>query len=168
MVWLPGGKQASALTVLVATALACAAPGTANLPGARAGRQAWASAAARRAATHTAASLVGTPFRAGGASRTGFDCSGPVVYSYAQAGATGVPHSAALLERVATPVPLQGLQPGDLLFFRLGGRKTTHVALYLGSRSFVHAPSSDKRVERVSFDDVYWGRRLGRAGRLGQ
>ena len=58
------------------------------------------------------------------------------------------------------------LRPGDLLFFRFGGSRTSHVALYVGDGAFVHAPSSGKRVERVRFDHVYWGPRVRRAGRL--
>ena len=50
--------------------------------------------------------------------------------------------------------------------FRLDGRKTSHVAIYVGERSFVHAPSGGKRVERIDFDHVYWGPRLARAGRI--
>ena len=70
------------------------------------------------------------------------------------------------LERISRPVPLTELAPGDLLFFRLDGVKTSHVAVYVGDRAFVHAPSSGKAVERVSFDHVYWGPRIRRAGRL--
>jgi cell wall-associated NlpC family hydrolase len=117
-------------------------------------------------AARTASSLVGAPYRYGGSSPKGFDCSGLVVYSFAQAGLAGLPHSAARLKQLARPVPLDDLEPGDLLFFELAKRKTSHVAIYVGDRSFVHAPSGGKRVERVRFDDVYWSRQLGRAGRL--
>jgi len=117
-------------------------------------------------AARTALSMVGTPYRYGGTTPRGFDCSGLVVYSYRQAGVDRLPRSAAHLERVATPVALDRLQPGDLLFFRLSGKKTSHVGLYVGGRSFVHAPSPGKRVEQVSFDHVYWGPRIRLAGRL--
>lgn len=110
--------------------------------------------------------MIGVPYRYGGASPSGFDCSGLVVYSYARAGVPGLPHSVAHLERMTRPVALERLQPGDLLFFRLSGKKTSHVAIYVGNRAFVHAPSGGKRVERVSFDHVYWGPRIRRAGRL--
>jgi cell wall-associated NlpC family hydrolase len=40
------------------------------------------------------------------------------------------------------------------------------VAIYVGDRTFVHAPSSGKRVERVSFDHAYWSEHLRRAGRV--
>ncbi len=122
--------------------------------------------AARAAAAATAASMIGTSYRYGGASAAGFDCSGLVVYSYAKAGIRTLPHSAARLEQRSQTVALSNLEPGDLLFFRMSGRKTSHVGIYVGDRAFVHAPSSGKRVERVSFDHVYWGPRIRRAGRL--
>jgi cell wall-associated NlpC family hydrolase len=110
--------------------------------------------------------MIGSPYRYGGSSPDGFDCSGLVVYSFRKAGRPGLPHSAVALESISRPIRLQELQPGDLIFFRLSGPKTTHVGIYVGAREFVHAPSSGKRVERVSFDDVYWSNKLERAGRL--
>jgi cell wall-associated NlpC family hydrolase len=124
-------------------------------------------ASARGAAARTAESLVGAPYRYGGASPRGFDCSGLVVYSYASAGIAGLPRSAAGLERASRPVPLAELEPGDLLFFELSGGKTSHVAMVVGDGAFVHAPSGGKRVERVAFDHVYWAPRIRKAGRLG-
>jgi len=117
-------------------------------------------------AVRTAVSMIGAPYRYGGASPSGFDCSGLVVYSYARAGRPGLPQSASELERIAKPISLDELEPGDLLFFQLSRKKTSHVGIYVGDRTFVHAPSSGKRVERVRFDHVYWSRHLGRAGRL--
>jgi len=117
-------------------------------------------------AARTAEAMIGAPYRYGGASPAGFDCSGLVVYSYAAAGISGLPRTAASLERATRPVRLSALERGDLLFFRLDGAKTRHVAMYVGNRAFVHAPSGGKRVERVSFDHVYWSARLERAGRL--
>jgi cell wall-associated NlpC family hydrolase len=125
-----------------------------------------AHAETRAEAALKAESLIGSPYRYGGISPRGFDCSGLVLYSFADAGVQGLPHSAAALESLAQPVPLDALEPGDLLFFSLVKRKTSHVGIYVGQRSFVHAPSGGKRVERVTFDHVYWGPRLGRAGRL--
>lgn len=120
--------------------------------------------AARAAAI--ASRQVGAPYRYGGRTPTGFDCSGLVLYSYAGAGVEGLPHSAAALERQARAIGLAELAPGDLLFFRLGGAKADHVGIYLGGDTFVHAPSSGRHVETVRFDHVYWGPRIRRAGRL--
>jgi len=85
------------------------------------------------------------------------------VYSYNAAGITGLPHSARRLRAITVPVQLSEVQAGDLLFFELSGRKTSHVAIYVGQQRFVHAPSSGKSVEKVSFDHVYWGKQLERA-----
>lgn len=117
-----------------------------------------------------ALAVVGRPYRWGGSSPQGFDCSGLVLYSYAAAGIDGLPHSARRLRAASTLVPLSQAEPGDLLFFDLRGNKTSHVAIYLGQRRFVHAPSSDKRVEVVSFEHVFWGKQLERAsaGRIGK
>jgi cell wall-associated NlpC family hydrolase len=123
----------------------------------------------RSTVVDTTREMLGTRYRYGGGSpEEGFDCSGLVVYSYQRAGVHGLPRSARDLERQATPISMDAIQPGDLLFFRLGGIKTTHVGVYEGDRHFIHAPSSGKGVERVGFDHVYWGPRMGRAGRLGQ
>jgi cell wall-associated NlpC family hydrolase len=123
--------------------------------------------AVRSAVIESTRNMLGVRYRYGGSTpEEGFDCSGLVVYSYRRAGIRGLPRSAHELERRATTISLDALQPGDLLFFRLGGFKTTHVAVYDGKRHFIHAPSSGKGVERVGFDHVYWGPRIERAGRL--
>jgi len=152
--------RAAALALLLGAA-ACASP--APDPGQR-----GIDAARREAAARNAERMIGAPYRRRGASPSGFDCSGLVVYSFAEAGSPGLPRSASSLERAARPVRLAELEPGDLLFFDLGGAKTAHVAIYVGDRSFIPAPAPGKRVERVGFDHVYWSHQLGRAGRLGR
>jgi hypothetical protein len=88
--------------------------------------------------------MVGKPYRFGGSSPAGFDCSGLVQYSYKQA---GVPCRAATDELLRLSQPLRGahLRRGDLLFFDQEGRKKSHVRIYLGDGQFVHAPSSARR-----------------------
>jgi cell wall-associated NlpC family hydrolase len=148
----------------LATALACAAP---RLPLAPPPAPPVPLAAPERAeVVRVAESLVGAPYRRGGTTPRGFDCSGLVHYSFSRAGIRGLPRSAEHLERASAPVELAEVRPGDLLFFRIDGKKTSHVGIYVGERAFVHAPSRGKRVERIDFDHVYWGPRLARAGRL--
>ena len=152
------------LALALAGTIACAGQGEGPRP---ADSRRAAETSQRKAAARTALSMIGVPYRYSGTSPAGFDCSGLIVYSYAAAGFPGLPHSAARLERLARPISLPELEPGDLLFFQLSGKKTSHVGIYVGDRSFVHAPSSGKRVERVSFEHRYWAARLDKAGRLG-
>lgn len=116
-----------------------------------------------RTVAAAALEMIGTPYKWGGSSPEGFDCSGLVLYSYGAAGVTGLPHSTRRLQQVATPMRVSEVEPGDLLFFQLSGKKAAHVGIYVGQRQFVHAPSSGKQVEKVSFDHVYWGPQLRQA-----
>ncbi|NIR96568.1 MAG: C40 family peptidase, partial [Gammaproteobacteria bacterium] len=101
-------------------------------------------------AVSVARDMVGVPYRYGGESpREGFDCSGLVHYSYLRAGLR-VPRTTRDQFRRGRPVPRGRLAPGDLLFFRLDGRKVSHVGIYMGNGRFVHAPSSGKTVSIAS------------------
>ncbi|HEV7358010.1 MAG TPA: C40 family peptidase [Steroidobacteraceae bacterium] len=92
----------------------------------------------------TATSMIGQPYRFGGSAPGGFDCSGLVVYSAANAGIR-VPRTAAEQLEFGQPVARTELQPGDLLFMHLSS-KELHVAIALDRQLFVHAPSSGGRV----------------------
>jgi len=92
--------------------------GGGNLPPAR-------GAAAAVAAAHSA---LGVPYVYGGASMSGFDCSGLTMWSWAHAGVY-LPHSAAMQYAVTPRVSTSNLQPGDLLFFY---SPISHVAMYIG------------------------------------
>lgn len=108
--------------------------------------------------------LLGVPYRYGGASPKGFDCSGLVYYAYGQAGAA-VPRTTAALYRTAVPIDPRKARPGDLLFFQIGGR-ISHVGIYAGEGRFIHAPSSGKKVVSGRLDSPYWRDHLIAAGRL--
>jgi cell wall-associated NlpC family hydrolase len=113
----------------------------------------------------TARQMLGTPYRYGGSSPSGFDCSGLVSYAYRSVGIR-VPRTSSEQFRQAQRVPLQNLQPGDLLFFRLSPPKISHVAIYDRDGRFIHAPSSGKRVSYASLDNPYWRQHLVGAGRF--
>jgi cell wall-associated NlpC family hydrolase len=115
------------------------------------------------AASH-AAKMVGKPYKYGGASPAGFDCSGLVLYSYKQAGAR-LPHSTEQQRSTARPVKLADLRKGDLLFFNQQGKKFGHVAIYVGDGRFVHAPSSGKSVRADRLDNPYWKKHFSEARR---
>jgi cell wall-associated NlpC family hydrolase len=92
----------------------------------------------------SATSMIGQPYRFGGAAPGGFDCSGLVVYAAANAGIR-VPRTAAEQLRFGSPVKRADLQAGDLVFMHLSS-KELHVAIALDRQLFVHAPSTGGRV----------------------
>ena len=106
---------------------------------------------------------VGTPYRYGGSSPNGFDCSGLVQYSYFRAGKR-VPRTTGQLWSSTAAVDRNELRIGDVLFFKVEG-KMSHVGLYLGGRRFVHAPSSGRAVSVASLDSPFYKSALLRAGR---
>ena len=116
-------------------------------------------------AVHVAYTQLGTPYRYGGSSPDGFDCSGLVQYSYGLAGIR-VPRTTSQQLRHARPVSMSALQPGDLVFFRLSKRKPSHVGIYAGNGRFIHAPSTGKEVSYARLDNPYWRERVVAAGRV--
>jgi cell wall-associated NlpC family hydrolase len=85
---------------------------------------------------------LGVPYVWGGASPTGFDCSGLVMYVFAQVGVS-LPHSSYSQYGMGSPVSRDQLQPGDLVFFDGLG----HVGIYVGGGSFIHAPHTGDVVK---------------------
>lgn len=104
---------------------------------------------------------LGTPYRFGGNTPQGLDCSGLVEMAYRAAGLQ-VPRTAHDQFRELPGV--DEARPGDLLFFG-SGRKATHVGIYLGDRQMIHAPGRGRQVVSVPLDIDYWQSRfLGAAG----
>lgn len=115
------------------------------------------------AATSVAMQQVGVPYRYGGASPKGFDCSGLVYYSYGKAGRS-LPRTTAGLWSAMRPISKDDLQVGDILFFRISG-KMSHVGLYVGRNQFVHAPATGKVVTVGSLSSPFYHDAFIRAGR---
>ncbi|HJW81770.1 MAG TPA: C40 family peptidase [Acidiferrobacterales bacterium] len=133
----------------------CASTPVADAPG----------SARHREASDIAASMVGKPYRYGGNTPRGFDCSGLVQFSYKRAG-MDVPRSTETQRGKSRKVSVSGLARGDLLFFSQEGKYSSHVGIYLGGKRFVHAPSSGKRVRVDSLADAYWQKHLVDARRF--
>lgn len=127
-------------------------------------RDATPAPSAREAAAR-ALDMLGRPYHYGGAGPQGFDCSGLVQWSYGTVGRR-VPRDTDSQRRASVPVADDSLAPGDLLFFTQQGKRSSHVAIYLGDDWFVHAPSSGKTVRVDLLADPYWRRHLDEARRF--
>ena len=106
---------------------------------------------------------IGVPYRYGGDSPRGFDCSGLVQYSYRGAGKI-VSRTTGQLWRESESIDGNDLRVGDLVFFRIQG-KVSHVGLYIGDDRFVHAPSTGRPVSVETLGSDYYRRAFVRAGR---
>ena len=95
---------------------------------------------------------LGVPYVWGGASPSGFDCSGLTMYAYAQVGIS-LPHYTGSQWNAGPHVPRDQLQPGDLVFFTpsLG-----HMGMYVGGGSFIHAPHTGDVVKISSLGDSWY------------
>lgn len=113
----------------------------------------------RAGIVRTAERYVGAPYRHGGASPRGFDCSGYVMYVYKKNGIL-LPRQVHRQYDAGRHISLRRAKAGDLVFFRTSrSRRLSHVGIYLGGNRFIHAPSSGKRVTYASMSKPYWKRR---------
>jgi murein DD-endopeptidase len=112
-----------------------------------------------------ARSLVGTPYRNGGADPGGFDCSGFVQYVFGQLGIS-LPRSVSEQATAGEKVAPGSLREGDLVLFAIDGRTISHVGIAVGADAFVHAPSSRGRVREESLSAAYWQARFAAARRI--
>ena len=111
-----------------------------------------------------ALTMLGQPYRFGGAAPGGFDCSGLVAYAASGAG-IHVPRTAQQQFGAGTPVARGELRSGDLVFMHLK-HKELHVGIVIGNERFVHAPSTGGRVRIDSLDAAPYARGFLGARRL--
>jgi len=148
-----------------------------------------AASSARQSVIRAAESYLGTPYRFGGTSKSGIDCSGLVYMAFLQGTGFKVPRTVDTLARWVLLIPFSDLAPGDLVFFTLDASsksvsqaaftqtaipqnaaylsKADHIGIYLGEGLFLHSASSGAKtgVIQSSIREEGWSRRYLFAGR---
>lgn len=97
---------------------------------------------------------LGTPYRYGSTTRAGTDCSGFTMRVYEESGSRTLPRSTKDQFSIGAPVERESLRTGDLVFFNTNGIGVSHVGLYVGGDTIIHA-SSTYGVVRQSLSATY-------------
>ncbi len=108
-----------------------------------------------------ALTLTGTPYRYGGNTPDGMDCSGFVGYVFQESTGFRFPHNTAMIAKLSKPVSKSSLKPGDFVFFNTY-KPYSHMGIYIGNNEFVHAPSSrnNGKVRVDSLNSRYFAERF--------
>jgi lipoprotein Spr len=107
---------------------------------------------------------IGTPYRFGGSSKKGIDCSAFTKELYSEVFNLDIRRNSRDIFSMVSPVGRDDLKEGDLVFFKIHSRRISHVGIYLGDGRFAHA--SSKGVAISSLDDAYYSRYFYKGGRL--
>jgi LysM repeat protein len=108
---------------------------------------------------------LSTPYRFGGNSRKGIDCSAFVQQVFREV-EVDLPRSAREQFRVGSKIDREQMQKGDLIFFRTYAKYPSHVGIYLGDGKMIHASSRSRRVVVTSIDHPYYRKRFIGAKRI--
>jgi len=112
----------------------------------------------RNSIVNTAKRYMGVKYKSGGTDPSGFDCSGYVYYVYKKNG-YNIPRTSEKQYKKGIRISLRNAKPGDLVFFNTSGNRISHVAIYIGNDTFIHAPSTGKKVSFSSINNPYWKKR---------
>ncbi len=142
-------------------------PRTLPVPLVTGGESRGNSEATRSTVVGIATEAMGTPYRWGGSSADGFDCSGLIQFAYREVG-VALPRRSVEQATAGEPVAREvgGLLPGDILTFATGTTGVvSHVGLYIGDGRFIHSATGGVQISRLSPTDPYgrwwWERWLG-------
>jgi len=118
-----------------------------------------------RSLVRTALNYLGAPYRRGGSSSRGFDCSGFMCAVFRAYG-IALPRTSRAMSRIGQPVSKGQLRFGDLVFFNTNGRGVSHVGMYIGNGQFVHASTWRRGVLVSSLNERYYRQRFAGARRI--
>lgn len=124
-----------------------------------------ASASSATSLLNSAKSYIGTPYKWGGTTTSGFDCSGFIQRSFKDVGIS-LPRTTGQQYAMGTAVAKKNLQAGDLVFFNTNGKGVSHAGIYVGSNNFIHASTSKGVMISSINDPYYWGKRYIGAKRV--
>jgi len=110
--------------------------------------------------------FIGVPYRRGGSSENGVDCSGFVRTIYEQTVGLMLPRRANEQAAATQKIDRSELKPGDLVFFNTMRRAFSHVGIYVGDNKFIHAPKPGAKVRVEDMGISYWNNRFDGARRV--
>ncbi|GGF96146.1 C40 family peptidase [Paenibacillus abyssi] len=108
--------------------------------------------------------VVGTPYKWGGTTTAGFDCSGFILHIFNQYNVE-LPRTSRSQAETGTRVTKDNLRPGDLVFFNTSGKGVSHAGIYIGDGQFAHS-SSSRGVRISNMSDTYYEKRYVTARRV--
>jgi cell wall-associated NlpC family hydrolase len=114
----------------------------------------------RASLVETAKGYLGVPYLFGGNTERGFDCSGLTGAVYRLNGLR-LPRSSQAQFEAGGSVDLEAIRAGDLLFFATGrGGRVSHVGVYVGQGTFIHAPRPGQGIRQDELSDHYYKKAL--------